>query len=55
MKIYKGKKIQDVVMEDGTVMTADEIIALIKETERLEEEVAIRKKVNKLLEETEDK
>jgi len=51
MKTYKGKKIQDTVMEDGTVMTADQILALIKETERLEEENAIIKKANKLIEE----
>jgi len=54
MKTYKGKKIQDTVMEDGTIMTADQIIALIKETERLEEEVAIRKKADKLIAEMQD-
>jgi len=54
MKTYKGKKIQDIVMEDGTIMTADQIITLIKETERLEEENAIIKKANKIIEEMQD-
>jgi len=55
MKTYKGKKIVDLVMEDGTVMTVDQILALIKETERLEEENAIIKKANKFFEEAKDK
>jgi len=37
-------------MEDGTIMTADQIIALIKESERLEEENTIIKKANKIME-----
>jgi len=55
MKTCKGKKIQDVVMEDGTVMTADQIIALLKEKDRLEEENDILKKAGKFFEKFESK
>ena len=55
MKTYKGKKIVDLVMEDGTVMTVDQIIALLKEKDRLEEENEILKKAGKFFEEFESK
>jgi len=38
-------------MEDGTIMTADQIIALLKEKDRLKEENEILKKASKFFEE----